>query len=162
VNLRLTTTLLRDPAKEKLRKEKAEAPTVKTEKQVQAEEAAKAKGEDPATAHKVHPLRRKFRPLSEEKAVDLFADVIGDAFILSIAVGLLLWEYVKQSQKPDTNALKISELKEELKEKEKHIAELEEAEKRTEQRLSILELALDNMKFPKGQEKAEQDGQVAA
>lgn len=73
-----------DKTAEKRAKEKAEAPTVKTEEQTKEEEAAKKHA---ATKEKPPPKeqsvwRRKFRPLPENKAVDLFADVIGDSFIL--------------------------------------------------------------------------------
>jgi hypothetical protein len=73
-----------DKAAEKRAREKAEAPTVKTEEQMKEEEAAKkraaAKGAPPPKEQSI--WRRKFRPLPENKAVDLFADVIGDTFIL--------------------------------------------------------------------------------
>lgn len=157
LNLRMRVTLLRDPAAERRAREKAEAPTVKTEAQMKAEEEARARGEDPekekAKAVKKGP--RKFRPLSEEKAVDLFADFTGDFFTLAIAVGLLMWEVIRQAQKPDANAEKISALQVEVAEREKQIADLEEAEKKTEDRLSILELAMEDLKFPKQKRKTE-------
>merc|ERR1712080_290901 len=116
--MRMSVAPLRDPEAERRAKEKAEAPTVKTEEQTKREEEAKAKEREkeqqrekqkqrankdattavptPAgavvsttmTGKAKRPLfqnvwKRKFRPLPESKAVDLFADVIGDAFILS-------------------------------------------------------------------------------
>ena len=153
VNMRLSTTLLRDPAAEKRAKERAEArkleaqskepPTVKTEAETLAEEAAKEKEASKSKE------KRKFKPLAEAKAVDLFADVIGDAFILVTATGLLLWEYLRQSKKPDSNAVRISELDEDIKEKDKKIAELEELERQQEKRLDALEQALEELKRPK-------------
>jgi hypothetical protein len=64
------------------------------EEQIKEEEAAK---KDSATKDKPPPReqsvwKRKFRPLPENKAVDLFADVIGDSFILLVAGGLILYE----------------------------------------------------------------------
>src|SRR5271156_2147838 len=101
--MRLSVAALRDVAAEKRAKEKAEAPTVKTEEQTRSEEAAKEKAKSEKKEAKAEATksvwRRKFRPLPEAKAVDLFADVIGDAFILAIGVGLIIYEYVKSSGK---------------------------------------------------------------
>ena len=80
-----------DKTAEKRAREKAEAPTVKTEEQTKAEEAAKKYGEK-APQREQSVWKRKFRPLPENKAVDLFADVIGDSFILLVAGGLILYE----------------------------------------------------------------------
>lgn len=144
--------LLRDVAAEKRAKEKAEAPTVKTAEQTQAEEAAKAKAaaekKDTIQAAAQSVWKRRFRQLPEEKAVDLFADVIGDAFILGIGGGLIIYEYVKSSKKPDTNAVKIAALEEELKEEKSRISELEETEKQQQQRVQALEEALEALKSP--------------
>lgn len=151
----MRVTLLRDPAAERRAREKAEAPTVKTEAQVKAEEEAKARGEEPPKHVPQEIKKRKFRPLSEEKAVDLFADFTGDFFTLAIAVGLLMWEFLRQSSKPDANSEKISALQAEVAEREKQIKELENAEKKSEERLSILELAMEDLKFSKQKRKTE-------
>jgi hypothetical protein len=148
--MRLSVAALRDVAAEKRAKEKAEAPTVKTEEQTRAEEAAheKAKAEKKeAKAEASKSIwRRKFRSLPEAKAVDLFADVIGDAFILAIGGALIIYEYVKSSRKPDTNAIKIAELDQQLKGEEARIAELEETERRQQEKVKALEDALEAMK----------------
>lgn len=136
-------------------KEKAEAPTVKTKEQVEKEQELKAKhGTSAAKAHvKDAPpqsiWKRKFRPLPEAKAVDLFADVIGDAFILGVAVTLIIYEYWRSAQKPDQNLERIKELNqrlEELKKREEERAEVEDEQRR---RLQVLEEALRNVKDPK-------------
>ncbi|KAK3182279.1 hypothetical protein K4F52_006456 [Lecanicillium sp. MT-2017a] len=199
LNMRMSVALLRDPEAERRAKEKAEAPTVKTEEQTKRDEEAKAKEREkkekkerqaaaqatttattttqatqqattqkppspkedvtipaPAAAATAsttmttkakRPLfnnvwKRKFRPLPESKAVDLFADVIGDAFILSVAVGLILYEYWKSSQKPDANKERIDELN-------RRFAELEDAERRQQERFESLEQALKTLKDPK-------------
>lgn len=185
LNMRMSVALLRDPEAERRAKEKAEAPTVKTEEQTKRDEEAKAKEREkkekkerqaaaqattqkppspkedvtipaPAaaattsttmTSKAKRPLfnnvwKRKFRPLPESKAVDLFADVIGDAFILSVAVGLILYEYWKSSQKPDANKERIDELN-------RRFAELEDAERRQQERFESLEQALKTLKDPK-------------
>lgn len=153
--MRMAVTLLRDKAAEKRAKEKAEAPTVKTKEQIEHEEALKEKHAKEKSALKEVPSvwKRKFRPLPEEKAVDLFADVIGDAFILFVAGGLIIYEYVRAKGKPDTNAEKIAELNKKLDELEERGKELEEAEKRQKERVETLEQALEVMRQATAQRK---------
>jgi len=148
--MRVSVASMRDVAAEKRAKEKAEAPTVKTEAQVKAEAEKTATG----TTTTKEPKRvthesgrsiwsRKFRPLPEAKAVDLFADVVGDAFILLVAGGLITYEYIKAKQKPDQSAERLEELTEQLKEEERRIADLEENEKEHKHRVEVLEQALE-------------------
>lgn len=152
----MAVALLRDKTAEKLAKERAEAPTVKTEEQTRADEEAKAKNAAKQKAAKAEASksiwRRKFRPLPENKAVDLFADVIGDSFILLVAGGLILYEYVRAKGKPDVNAEKIAELDEKLKELERWETEREESEKQQRARVETLEQVIEEMR--KASEKA--------
>jgi hypothetical protein len=155
--MRMQVTLLRDLAAEKRAKEKAEAPTVKTEEQTKAEEAAKEKMAKEKAAQKEVPKsvwRRKFRPLPENKAVDLFADVIGDSFILFVAGGLILYEYVRSKGKPDANAEKLAVMAKKLDELEQRELELEEAEKKRQAQVEALEQALEEMKKGGDKKKA--------
>ena len=139
----MAVTLLRDAAAEKRAKEKAEAPTVKTEEQTKIDEAHKAqKKANPSTSI----WKRKFRALSEAKAVDLFADVIGDAFILFVAGGLILYEYVRAKGKPDANAEQIAALAGKLEELDRRENELEESEQKQRTRVETLEQAIEEMK----------------
>jgi DNA repair exonuclease SbcCD ATPase subunit len=149
----MSVTLLRDKAAEKRAKEKAEAPTVKTEEQARIDEAKAAKENATAKVAPVGIWRRKFRPLPESKAVDLFADVIGDSFILFVAGGLIIYEYIRTKGKPDTNAEKIAELNEKLAELDRRGHELEEAEKKQQSRVETLEQALDEIKSHSGRKK---------
>ena len=150
VNMRMAVTLLKDKVAEQRAKERAEAPTVKTEEQTRADEAAKEKRLAKEKAEKVEASKsvwkRRFRPLPESKAVDLFADVIGDAFILFVAGGLIIYEYVKQASKPDANAERITELNQKLEELNKRETELEEVEKEQQRRVETLEQALEALK----------------
>ncbi|KAL7629423.1 hypothetical protein AAE478_000943 [Parahypoxylon ruwenzoriense] len=153
--MRLSVALLRNVEAEMRAKEKAEAPTAKTKEQVEKEDELRAKhGTTNQDGHskKASPTsiwRRKFRPLPEAKAVDLFADVVGDGFILLVAAVLILYEYHRSSQKPDANLEKIKELNERLEELDQREKELEEAEKRHQSRLLILEDVLRGLKDPK-------------
>ncbi|KAI0176203.1 optic atrophy 3-like protein [Hypoxylon sp. FL1284] len=158
LNMRLSVALLRDADAEKRAKEKAETQTVKTKEQVQKEEEIRAKHgttNQETRARRTIPIisiwRRKFRPLPEAKAVDLFADVAGDTFILLVATLLILYEYHRSSQKPDSNLEKITELNARFEELDKREKELEEAEKRQQSRVLLLEEALRGFKDPKTQ-----------
>jgi len=149
--MRMAVTLLRDAAAEKRAKEKAEAPTVKTKEQMQHEEALKKEKHAREKLAPKEPVstsiwKRRFRSLPEEKAVDLFADVIGDSFILFVAGGLILYEYLRAKGKPDVNAEKIAELNRKLEELESRGKELEEAEKAQKDRVETLEQALEVMR----------------
>jgi len=157
LNMRMAVTLLRDKAAEKRAKEKASAPTVKTEEQTRAEEAVKEKhaAREKAAQQEASKSvwKRKFRPLPEEKAVDLFADVIGDAFILFVAGGLIVYEYVRAKGKPDPNAEKIAELNEKLRELDRREEELEEVEKKQQKRVETLEQALEEIRKASGKKR---------
>ena len=144
--MRLQVALLRNPDAERRAKERAEAPTVKTEEQTKRDEERKEKGDKKKTQS---VWRRKFRPLPETKAVDLFADVIGDTFILSVAGALILYEYWKSTQKPDVTKQRLEELDQKYEELKKKEDELLEAEQEQRQRFESLEEALRALKDPK-------------
>jgi hypothetical protein len=150
--MRMSVALLRNPDAERRAKEKAEAPTVKTEEQQKRDDQLKQKRAPELPKKSIafqNIWRRKFRPLPENKAVDLFADVIGDAFILSVAIALIVYETWKSSQKPDMNKLRIEELDQKLEELKKREDELEEAEKKHRERCESLEETLRQLRDPK-------------
>lgn len=144
INMRMQVTLLRDVAAERRAKEKAEAPTVKTEQQTKADEAKERAGKEKEPPKSI--WKRKFRPLPENKAVDLFADVIGDSFILFVAGGLIMYEYFRSKGKPDVQAEKMAEFKKKLEELEQREQELEEMEKKRQTQVESLEQALEEMR----------------
>ncbi|KAF3056399.1 putative opa3 domain protein [Daldinia childiae] len=158
LNMRLSVASLRNVEAEIRAKEKAEAPTVKTKEQIAKEEEIRARHgttNQETRTQKSLPIisvwRRKFRPLPEAKAVDLFADVVGDTFILFVATILILYEYHRSSQKPDPNMEKLKELNARFDELDRREKELEEAERRQQSRVLILEEALRGVKDPKTQ-----------
>lgn len=150
-NMRIQVNLLRDKQAEKRAREKAETPTVKTKEQAKAEEAAKKAHH--YNQQNVSVWRRQFRPLTEIRAVDLFADVIGDTFILSVAISLLMYEYIKQQSKPDANADKLAELQNLERELDLRQKELEEAQKMQEERVEALERVLEEIRSANGKKK---------
>ncbi|KAK1639166.1 optic atrophy 3-like protein [Colletotrichum phormii] len=93
--------------------------------------------------------RRKFRSLPEAKAVDLFADVIGDTFILGVASAIILYEYWKASQKPDQNAERIKVLDAKLEELTRREEALSQKEAERTERYHALETALRELRDPK-------------
>lgn len=156
LNMRLSVALLRNVDAEIKAKEKAETPTVKTKEQIEKEEAVRAKHGE--TNHEsrvkknlsfISVWKRKFRPLPEAKAVDLFADVVGDGFILLVAAAIILYESLRSSQKPDSNLEKIKELSQRFDELDKREKDLEESERRYQSRILTLEVALRGFKDPK-------------
>ncbi|KAF7559674.1 hypothetical protein G7046_g4481 [Stylonectria norvegica] len=152
INMRLSVSLLRNPEAERRAREKAEAPTVKTEEQQKREEEIKLKEKHNADGTKKKPQsvwRRKFRALPEAKAVDLFADVIGDAFILGVATALIVYEYWKSSQKPDVTKERLDELNKRYEELKRMEDELAEAGEKQRQQFESLEEALRTLKDPK-------------
>lgn len=150
INMRMSVALLRDIEAEKRAKEKAEAPTVLTEEQTKIEEKKEKQGTKQAPRRTFQNIwSRKFRPLPEAKAIDLFADVIGDTFILSVAIALILYEYWRAQQKPDTNKERIDELNNRVDELQKREDELVKAEERYRRRFDSLEQALRTLQDPK-------------
>ncbi|KAL8343243.1 hypothetical protein RB598_004544 [Gaeumannomyces tritici] len=146
INMRLSVASLRNVEAEMKAKELAETPTVKTKEQTEKEERARAAG--PASRLR-SVWKRRFRPLPEAKAVDLFADVLGDTFILLIASALLIYEYQRAAQKPDTNLERIQELDGQLEELRRREEERERNESAQASRILALEEALRNYKDPK-------------
>lgn len=168
--MRLSVALLRDPEAERRAKERAEAPTVKTEEQHKIDEALKEKSKNnsassssssssPSSSSKSASKKfqvkfdsvwkRRFRPLPEAKAVDLFADVIGDTFILGVACALITYESWKALQKPDVNKQRMDDLSERVEAIRRREAELSEAEEAQRQRFEKLEAALRELKDPR-------------
>ncbi|KAH6610867.1 opa3 domain [Trichoderma cornu-damae] len=157
LNMKMSVALLRDPEAERRAREMAEAPTVKTKEQYRRDEDARRKAKqkkepEPASYPKFtlqNVWRRKFRPLPEAKAVDLFADVAGDTFILGVAGALIVYEYWKASQKPDVTRERLDELDRRFEELQKKEGELADAEERQRRRFESLEEALRALKDPK-------------
>ena len=156
LNMRLSVALLRDLDAERKAKEKAETPTVKTKEQVEKEEQLKAKhrttGKSASQSRSAlwpSVWRRQFKPLPEGKAVDLFADVTGDGFILLVAAALIIYETWRSSVKPDKNKEMIDELNKRFEELQLREKDHEEEERRQQSRISQLEEVLRNYKDPK-------------
>lgn len=152
----MSVALLRNSAAEQKAKEKAEAPTVKTKEQIEKEEQRKVLGvataKESLTSRRhasVSVWSRKFKPLPEGKAVDLFADVIGDGFILLVATVLIIYETWRSSTKPDANKERIEALTHRFEELQQKEQDHEEEERRQQKRILQLEEVLRNYKDPR-------------
>lgn len=175
--MRANVALLRNPLAEIKAKEKAETATVQTKEEFEKEQEKKQKsssktqetagrseggGSGGSSSKSSNPRpghfriftsqgvwKRKFRPLPEAKAVDLFAEVVGDAFILGVAGGLIVYESWKALQKPDKNLERIRELDERFDDLEKREAALEKEEAELLRKVTVLEDALRGLTDPK-------------
>ncbi|KIW07560.1 uncharacterized protein PV09_01516 [Verruconis gallopava] len=136
VDMRLRIGLLQDPAaiERQIQREVKEAekrrlkdaiPTVKTEAETLAEEAAKSKERKEAEEYVKATLKApRIRPLSENKAIETGANFIAEAFLFLVAGGLILaesWRRDRKEKKQDAevnDALLIAEReREEMKQK---------------------------------------------
>lgn len=123
----------REAAEAKAKKQKLEAPTVKTEAQTKADEAAAAAKENEkekgTTTAKTTPPKPRIRPLSEAKAIDSGANFISEAFLFLVAGGLIVFESWRSRRKETSRredvAGRITELEESEKTARRALVELE-------------------------------------
>lgn len=94
-------------------------PTVKTEAQTKAEERATAKAKKEAEAEVKPPPKPRIRPLSEAKAIETGTNFISEAFLFSVAGGLILFESWRSRRKENTRREDVSDRLNELEESEK-------------------------------------------
>lgn len=120
----------REAAEAKAKKQKLEAPTVKTEAQTKADEAAAAREKEKGTTTtKVTPPKPRIRPLSEAKAIDSGANFISEAFLFLVAGGLIVFESFRSRRKETSRredvAGRITELEESERAARRALVELE-------------------------------------
>lgn len=119
LDMRLRLGLLQDQAaierqlahEAKARKPKTDnIPTVKTEAQTKADEAALDKAEradKPDKERKRAPP--KIRPLSEAKAIDSGANFISEGFLFSVGLGLIVFETWRSRRKENSRRSDIAD-----------------------------------------------------
>ena len=139
--MRLRLGLLRDTAaiEKQIAKEQAEAaakkhkhstiPSVKTEAQTRADEAAAAKAKKEASEPPKSTPKPRIRPLSEAKAIESGATFISEAFLFAVAGGLILFESWRSRRKETSRREDVAD----------RIAELEDSEKAARRALVELE-----------------------
>jgi hypothetical protein len=90
--------IAKDAAEHNAKKHKLEIPTVKTEAQMKADEAADAKRKDGGEKPKESSSSKKpkIRPLSEAKAIDLGANFVSESFLFVVRNQKLAWHAIGQ------------------------------------------------------------------
>lgn len=119
VRLRQATTKLdrqaaQQAAAARLQKLK-QIPTVKTEAQTRADEAAAALEKERAAAPHPSPLPRpRVKPLPESKAIDMGATFISEGFMFAVAGGLIVYESLRAKRKAADQKDQVTEQMSEL------------------------------------------------
>ncbi|KAL1998499.1 hypothetical protein VTN02DRAFT_6060 [Thermoascus thermophilus] len=123
-------------AEAEVKKLQPTVPTVKTEAETKAEEAAALKAKEAAMeAAKPAPVPH-IRPLSESKAIDSGANFISEAFLFMVAGGLIVFESWRSRRKETSRREDV----------EGRLAELEQSEKAARRALVALEKELLELK----------------
>ncbi|KAI4151253.1 MAG: hypothetical protein LQ340_003602, partial [Diploschistes diacapsis] len=136
VDMRLRLGLLQDAAaierqaareakEAAARKAKAETPTVKTEAQQRADDAAAAKDKEKEVdgkAKKAHHQQPRIRPLSEAKAIETGANFISETFIFGVALGMLVLERWYSRTKENNRRSDVAERMEVLEARDAELA----------------------------------------
>lgn len=131
--------IARDREEEKRR---ATVATVKTEAQTKADEAAaKDKAQDGSKSKPAYKPR--IRPLSESKAIEMGANFISEAFLFSVAFGLVVGEYIrgrrKASNEREVHMAEFQELSGKVEQKDQKINTLETKLSERDQKIDALE-----------------------
>ncbi|KAI6250421.1 hypothetical protein HI914_01657 [Erysiphe necator] len=152
INMRMAVTLLKNSTVDKRVKEKTE-PSLNNKEQKHVEEVPSLKD---TVKEKFHQKdvpssvwKRKFRPLPEGKAVELFANVLGDSFVLLVAGTLISYEYMRSKARPDINSEKIADLYDKLEELSGRERDLENENNEVKIKLEALETTLIEVKNEK-------------
>lgn len=134
----------REVADAQAKKHKLEIPTVKTEAQTIADEAAairaKEKGPDKVKVPAI--LKPKIRPLSESKAIDSGATFVSEGFLFVVGISLILFENWRSRRKANTRREDVAD----------RISELEESEKSGRRALVELEKEILRLRAKNGME----------
>ncbi|KAL1310721.1 hypothetical protein AAFC00_000976 [Neodothiora populina] len=100
----------REAAEAAAKKKAAGTPTVKTEAQIKAEEAAATEAEKTKASDKPKtPYKPKIRPLSEARAIELGANFIAESFVFLVALGCILAERMYSGRKESTRRDEVAE-----------------------------------------------------
>ena len=133
--------IAREAAEAQTKKQKSEAPTVKTEAQAKADEADAVKGkEKSAEKSKVTSPKPRIRPLSEGKAIDSGANFISETFLFSVGLSLIVFESWRSRRKETSRREDVAE----------RLGELEESEKAARRALVELEKEVLRLRAKEG------------
>ncbi|KAI9842268.1 MAG: hypothetical protein M1837_007337 [Sclerophora amabilis] len=129
VDMRLRLGLLQDPAamerqatKEAAealeKKRKLEIPTVKTEAQMKADEAAAERNKTKSTEKPKVSSKPRIRPLSEAKAIDTGANFISETFLFLVGGSLIVFESFRSRRRENNRREDVADRLGELEENE--------------------------------------------
>ncbi|KAL8730755.1 MAG: hypothetical protein Q9166_003825 [cf. Caloplaca sp. 2 TL-2023] len=136
--------IAREAAEAQAKKQKQEIPTLKTEAQARADERPAAKEADKALEKPRSVPKPRIRPLSEAKAIDAGANFASETFLLSVGIGLIVFERWWSSRKETNRREDVSE----------RIAELEESEKSARRGLVELEKEILRIRGKEGRDNS--------
>ncbi|MCJ1479064.1 hypothetical protein MMC13_007748 [Lambiella insularis] len=113
--------LAREAKEAQLKKQKHDTPTVKTEAETKADQAATAKEKESGTkkAKSTSQSETKIRPLSEAKAIDTGATFISETFLFAVALGTIMFEAWRSRRKENTRREDVAEKLRNLEEQDK-------------------------------------------
>ncbi len=122
--------IAREAAEAQARRQKQDVPTVKTEAQMRADlERSATQEKDKAPDKSKTVSKPRIRPLSEAKAIDAGANFASESFLLSVGIGLIIferwWSSRKESNRREDVADRIEELEESEKAARRALVELE-------------------------------------
>lgn len=148
IDMRLRLGVLRDSAaaerraaaEAEARKHKPTTPTVKTEAQTKAQEAADSKAKAAADAASKRP-KYHIRPLSESKAIESGATFISEAFLFLVAGGLVVFESWRSRRKEITRRDDV----------QSRLVELEQSEQSARKAMIALEKELLRLRARHGE-----------
>ncbi|KAF2400443.1 hypothetical protein EJ06DRAFT_462172, partial [Trichodelitschia bisporula] len=107
--------IARELAEAEARRLKAAAPTVKTEAEMKATEAALLKEKKGIEEHvKAATKKPRIRPLSEAKAIESGANFISETFLFMVAGSIIVFESVRSRRKESNRQGDVNERLEEL------------------------------------------------
>ncbi|KAL8946726.1 MAG: hypothetical protein Q9222_006918 [Ikaeria aurantiellina] len=138
--------IAREAAEAQAKKQRQEIPTVKTEAQTKADEVALAKEKDKGVEKAKQASKPRIRPLSEAKAIDAGANFASETFLLSVGIGLIVFERWWSSRKESNRREDVQD----------RITELEESEKSARRALVELEKEILRIRAIKGKAKSSQ------
>ncbi|KAI4217332.1 MAG: hypothetical protein LQ351_000641 [Letrouitia transgressa] len=121
--------IAREAAEAQAKKHSSAGSTVKTEAQTKADEASTAKTKEKGTEKAKAASKPRIRPLSEAKAIDAGANFASETFLLSVGVGLIIFERWWSSKRESTRREDVAD----------RIAELETSERNARRALVELE-----------------------
>ncbi|KAL8697133.1 MAG: hypothetical protein Q9224_002455 [Gallowayella concinna] len=136
--------IAKEAAEAQAKRQKPDIPTVKTEAQTKADERLATKEKEKVPEKSKPTSKPRIRPLSEAKAIDAGATFASETFLLSVGIGLIVFERWWSSRKESTRREDVSD----------RIVELEESEKAARRALVELEKELLRIRAKEGKDKS--------